>query len=173
MHRTLPVWDFGVRVFHWTLVIAFAAAFASGDEWDRFHELVGYIAAGLIAFRIVWGLIGTHHARFTSFVTGPRTVLSYLRDMLAGREKRYLGHNPAGSVMILALLLGIAGLAVTGYMLTLDGYWSSKWLEELHEAIANGMLLLIALHIGGVILASLRHGENLVAAMWHGRKRSE
>ncbi len=168
---TTPVWDIAVRVFHWSLVVVFAAAFISGDEWDRFHELAGYTAAGLVAFRILWGFIGTRHARFTSFVKGPTAVLAYLRDILAGREKRYLGHNPAGAAMILALLAGILGLGATGYMLTLDTYWDAEWVEELHEVIANGMLVLIALHVGGVVLTGMRHGENLVAAMVTGRKR--
>lgn len=168
---TVPVWDVAVRVFHWSLVTVFVAAFLSGDEWDRFHELAGYTAAALVSFRIVWGFIGTRYARFSSFVTGPGTFLAYMRDMRAGKEKRYLGHNPAGAAMILALLSGVIALAVTGYMMSLDAYWGAKWLEEVHETIANGMLVLIALHVGGVVLASLRHGENLVRAMITGRKR--
>lgn len=168
---TVRVWDPAVRIFHWSLVISFAIAFVSADEWDRLHEQVGYVAAALVAFRVLWGFVGSRYARFTSFVTGPRKVLAYVGDVATGREKRYLGHNPAGGAMVIMLLLGILGLAATGYMLTLDRFWAAKWIEEVHEAIANGMLLLVALHVGGVIFTGLRHGENLVAAMLTGRKR--
>lgn len=169
----VAVWDVFVRVFHWSLVAAFIAAFITAEEWDRAHEFVGYAATLLVGLRIVWGFIGTKHARFADFVKGPAQVVAFLRDMRLGVERRYLGHNPAGGLMILALLSGILGLGCTGYMLTLDGYKSAEWLEELHEIIANGMLVLIALHIGGVVVASFRHGENLVAAMLSGRKRPE
>lgn len=167
------VWDIAVRVFHWSLVGAFAAAFLTADEWDRVHELAGYTALGLVTFRIVWGFVGTRHARFAAFVKGPGAVIAYLRDLLAGREKRHLGHNPAGAAMILVLLAGIIGLGVTGYMLTLEAYWSAQWVEDLHEAIANTMLVLVALHVAGVVLTGWRHGENLVAAMISGRKRAD
>lgn len=170
---TVKVWDIAVRLFHWSLVTVFAAAFVSGDEWDRFHETAGYVALGLVGFRLLWGLIGTRHARFTSFVKGPAEVLAYLRDMLTGREKRHLGHNPAGAAMILALLSGVLALGLTGYMMTLDAFWGAHWVEEVHEAVAYGMLVLVALHVGGVVFASLRHGENLVRAMITGRKRAE
>lgn len=169
---TVRVWDIAVRLFHWSLVVTFLAAFVSGDHWERFHEQVGYAAAGLVGFRIFWGLVGSRHARFTSFVRGPAAVIGYLFDMLAGREKRYLGHNPAGGAMIIVLLLGVLGLAGTGYLLTLDRFHEAKWLEEVHEVMANGMLVLIALHVAGVIFVSVRHGENLVRAMITGRKRA-
>ncbi len=169
---TVPVWDFFIRVFHWSLVIAFAVAFVTADEWDRVHEYAGYAAAGLVVLRIAWGFAGSPHARFSDFVRGPRAIFGYLADMLAGRERRYLGHNPAGAVMILALLAAILGLGVTGYMMTLNAYWGAEWLEETHEVMANGMLVLVGLHVLGVVIESLRHGENLVMAMITGRKRT-
>lgn len=169
---TVRVWDCFVRLFHWSLVAVFAAAFISAEEWDQLHEWLGYAAVGLVALRIAWGFVGTRYARFSDFVRGPIAVASYLGDMIAGRERRFLGHNPAGAAMIVALLSGIATLGVTGYLMTLDEFWGAKWLEEFHEVVANGMLVLIALHVAGVIVASLRHGENLVVAMVTGRKRT-
>lgn len=169
---TLRVWDPVVRIFHWSLVAAFAAAWLTADDWKQVHQWVGYVAIGLVTLRVLWGFIGTRHARFRDFVKSPAAILRYLRDVAAGHEARYLGHNPAGGAMILALLGGIAGLASTGYMMTTDTFWGVDWVEETHELIANGMLALVALHVLGVVVASVRHGENLLLAMLTGRKRA-
>ena len=169
---TVKVWDPLVRVFHWSLVVLFAAAFATGEHLERVHILVGYGVLGLIAFRIVWGLVGTRHARFSDFVCGPGAVMAYLRDMIAGHAKRYLGHNPAGAVMIVALLMMLTATGVSGYMLTTPTYWHVKWVEALHEVTANATLGLVGLHVAGVLMSSLMHRENLVLAMITGRKRA-
>jgi cytochrome b len=115
---TVKVWDPFVRVFHWSLVALFVAAFATGDESERLHVMVGYAIAALVGLRIAWGFAGSTHARFTDFVKSPGAVLAYLRDSLSLKAKRYLGHNPAGGVMILALLAALAGTCATGYMMT-------------------------------------------------------
>ena len=169
---TVRVWDPLVRIFHWSLVGLFAFAFLTGDEWQQPHELAGYVIAGLIAVRLVWGVIGSRHARFSNFVYRPSTVAGYLGDMVRMKARRYLGHNPAGGLMVIALLLVIAAISLSGWMMTLDSYWGVEWVEELHEASAFAALGLIALHIGGVLVASLEHGENLVRAMITGRKRA-
>jgi len=169
---TVRVWDPLVRMFHWSLVGLFAFAFLTGDEWQTPHELAGYVVAGLIAIRIVWGVIGTRYARFSNFLYGPSTVAGFVADTVRMRARRYLGHNPAGGLMVIALLLVIAVISLTGWMMTTDAYWGLDWVEELHEASAFAALGLIGLHIGGVIVASLEHGENLVRAMITGRKRA-
>ncbi|QKV19260.1 cytochrome b/b6 domain-containing protein [Oricola thermophila] len=168
---TVRVWDPLVRIFHWSLVGLFAFAFVTGDEWEKAHVAAGYAIAGLIAFRVAWGLVGPRHARFADFVRGPGTILAYLRAMLGRTAPRHLGHNPAGGAMVVALLLAIGGIAATGYMMTTNAFWGVEWVEDVHEALAFGTLGLIALHVGGVILASVEHGENLVRAMITGRKR--
>ncbi len=169
---TTRVWDAFVRIFHWSLVASFAVAFVSGDDWKSLHIWAGYAAGALIAMRLLWGLVGTHYARFTQFVKPPLVVASYLRDIATGREARYLGHNPAGGAMIVALLATLAGLCISGWLLTTDAYWGSKAMEEIHETLANVALALVGLHVVGVLLASLRHHENLVRAMITGRKRA-
>ncbi|GAB4355202.1 MAG: cytochrome b/b6 domain-containing protein [Kiloniellaceae bacterium] len=169
---TVRVWDPLVRVFHWSLVLSFAVAWISADEWDDLHIWAGYAAAALIAFRLVWGLIGPRYARFSQFVRSPRAVAAYLKDLLAGREARYLGHNPAGGAMILLLIVSLAALCLTGWMYTLDAFWGEEWVEEAHEVLANLLLVLVGLHLAGVALASLKHHENLVRAMVTGRKRA-
>jgi cytochrome b len=170
---TVKVWDPFVRVFHWSLVALFVAAFATGDESDRLHIAIGYAIAGLIGLRILWGFGGSQHARFSDFVRGPREVFSYLRDAVFLKARRYLGHNPAGGAMIIALLVMLIGTSISGYLLTTDAYWGSKRAEEVHEVFANITIGLIALHVLGVLAVSLEHRENLVKAMITGRKRNQ
>jgi len=169
----VKVWDPLVRVFHWSLVGLFAFAFLTGDEWDRPHEIAGYAVAGLIGFRLVWGLIGTKHARFSSFIYRPSTVIGFVKDSLFLRAKRYLGHNPAGGAMVIALLIMLTFVTVTGIMMTSNAFWGEDWVEELHGFAAYATLALVGLHVIGVIFASFEHGENLVRAMVTGRKRAE
>jgi cytochrome b len=196
---TVRVWDPLVRVFHWSLVATFATAWLSADEVQPVHEFAGYTVAGLVAFRLIWGVVGSRHARFAQFVKGPRATLAYLGTLLRGSERRYLGHNPAGAAMIVALLLTLSGTAFTGWLMAeparlamlpdLPQIVTPAWaddddeedggesevedlLEEVHETLANLMLLLVALHLGGVVLASVRHRENLARAMLTGDKRA-
>lgn len=164
------VWDPLVRIFHWTLATAFLGAFLLVDP-RALHENLGWIALAAVGTRIVWGLVGPGYARFTGFVPTPGRFLAYCRNVLRGRERRYLGHNPAGGAMIVALLAMVAILGVTGWMMSLDAYWGVSWVQQLHGATANLALGLVILHVAGVIWASRRHGENLVAAMFTGRKR--
>ncbi|WP_137158215.1 cytochrome b/b6 domain-containing protein [Rhizobium sp. FKL33] len=170
---TVKVWDPVVRLFHWSLVALFALSYLTGDEWKQAHILSGYAIIGLLAIRIVWGLVGTRHARFSSFIYSPTTIARFLRDSLFLRAKRYLGHNPAGGAMVIALILVISGIAATGYMMTTDAYWGVEWVEDAHEVLVNATLVLVGLHIAGVVLASIEHKENLVRAMITGRKRAE
>jgi cytochrome b len=169
----VKVWDPLVRLFHWSLVGFFAFAFITAEEWDDAHVIAGYCVGGLVAFRLLWGLIGTRYARFSSFVRGPAATLGYVRKALAFRAPRYLGHNPAGGAMVVALLAAIATIVTTGYLMTTDAYWGVEWVEEVHEGAANATLVLIAVHVAGVILASIEHGENLVRSMFTGLKRGE
>lgn len=167
--RTL-VWDAPVRVFHWLMVASFAVAWLSADSerWKLVHITAGYTMAGLVAFRILWGLVGTRHARFTDFVRGPRAVFAYLGSLLRRQPEYHAGHNPAGGLAILALLALAVLVTATGWANYNE--LGGKWLEEVHEALATGMLVLVLLHVAAVIVSSRLHGENLVAAMVHGRK---
>lgn len=167
---TVAVWDRFVRVFHWSLAALIGAAWLTEDA-QSVHQPVGYAVLALIASRLVWGVIGSPHARFSDFVRGPRAVLAYLRDLIGGRERRYLGHNPAGGAMIVALLGTVTGTGITGWLLTTDRFWGSEAMEAAHEALATAILFLVAFHVAGVIWESLRHRENLVRAMMTGRKR--
>ncbi|MBX3596258.1 MAG: cytochrome b/b6 domain-containing protein [Rhizobiaceae bacterium] len=170
IQKTVKVWSVATRLFHWSLVASVATAWLTSDEFRSAHELAGYCALGLVAFRVIQGLIGERYARFSQFVRSPVHTLKYLGSMARGREARYIGHNPAGALMVLALLVTVFGTGLTGWMQTTDTWWGIEWVEEVHEVLANSLLVLIALHVAGVILASHRHGENLVRAMVNGKK---
>ncbi len=160
------VWDPFVRFFHWSLTGAVLIAFLTGDALEGLHVFAGYVVMGLIAARLVWGVIGPKHARWWDFVRGPRAIEAYLGDVLRGHPARYLGHSPAGGAMAVAL---IAGLVLT----TLSGLVAQgvHGLKEVHELIAYATLCLVPLHLLGVALASFQHKENLVRAMIDGYKR--
>lgn len=166
------VWDLPTRAFHWLLVVAFAAAYLSG-EFERFpllHVTMGWTVAGLVAFRVLWGVVGTRHARFASFVRGPGAVARYLASLWTPRPLHYAGHNPAGGWAVLVLLVLCAGTALSG--------WASvqptapEYVEDVHEALAGTLLAVVALHVASVALSSWVHHEGLVRAMLTGIKRA-
>ena len=166
------VWDLPVRVFHWLMVGCFAVAWVSAESerWRLLHVTMGYTMAALLVFRIVWGLIGTRHARFADFVRGPRAVARYVASMLRGRAEPSIGHNPAGAWAIVALLALTGLTAVTGWA---ADAWASHWLEEAHEVAAHAFLAVVVVHIAGVVVGSWLHRENLVRSMVTGRKAGE
>jgi cytochrome b len=166
------VWDPFVRIFHWGLVASFTVAFVTGEHFERLHFAAGYAVMALIAFRVVWGFVGPRHARFSDFVRLPTKVMVYLGDMARGRATRTLGHNPAGGAMVVALLVMLAITSGTGYALTLPDISRSKWIKELHEISGNATLALAVLHVAGVLVTSVLYRENLVRAMFTGRKRA-
>ena len=173
----LRVWDPLVRLFHWSLVAGVALAWMTselaehGDDGTGVHLWVGYVVAAIVAARVLWGFVGPRHARFTSFVRSPAVVAGHARQMWRGDEPRYIGHNPLGGWMIVALLLTLAAVGLTGWLMTTDAFFGSEMVEEVHEAMASGLLGLVALHVAGVLLTGWHQAENLARAMWTGRKR--
>jgi cytochrome b len=182
--QEISVWDPLVRLFHWALVAAFAIAWLTEDESMALHSYAGYTIAGLLLFRLLWGFLGPRYARFSDFVCSPSAVIGYLKALSVFQAQRYIGHNPAGGAMILALLLSLTASCFTGLLAygavgsgPLAGWFAaqsgygSEWLEELHEFFANFTLLLVVVHLGGVIFESLLHKENLIKSMLTGFKR--
>ena len=114
MEKEIRVWDPLVRIFHWSLVLAFTVAYLSGDEESSLHIYSGYLILGLLAFRLLWGIIGTRYARFSNFVYSPAEIIAYIKDLFSAHPKRYLGHNPAGGAMIVVLLLSLVVVTYSG-----------------------------------------------------------
>lgn len=168
---TVRVWDPFVRIFHWSVAGGCAVDLILLDDGKLAHRWIGYGVLALVAVRLLWGIVGTRHARFADFVPGPQALLAYLGALLRGREPRFVGHNPAAAVMILALLVLLIAIGATGWMQTLDAFWGIEWVETLHGTLANLLIVLVAIHVAAAVLESLRHRENLVLAMITGRKR--
>jgi cytochrome b len=165
------VWDLPVRLFHWMLAASFAGAFltAESERYRDVHVALGSTVVGLVAFRLLWAFVGTRYARLSSFAFGPRAVVGYLKSLLMFSPLHYVGHNPAGSWVIYALVLLALVTGASGYATYSD--IGGHRLEEFHEDAANVMLTLVLVHIGGVVVSSLLHRENLVKAMITGYKR--
>lgn len=162
------VWDIPTRLFHWLLAAAFAVAYITGETENLFplHVFAGLLMLVLIAYRLVWGFMGSRYAKFSSFMYSPVAAGRYVLDVIKGSAKRFIGHNPAGSWAIYLLLLLGAGAAISGLM----GLLGNENFEEIHEVLANGMLILVVVHLVGVLVESLAHKENLPRAMVTGQK---
>ena len=171
VEKPIRVWDLPTRLFHWSLAASFLVAFvtAESEKLRHIHVIAGYGLAGLIGFRILWGFVGGAHSRFADFLPTPGKLVDYLKSLLAGRPQHYVGHNPAGAVAIFLLLTCGLVAAASGYATYNE--IGGHFMEELHEAAADGMMVLVAIHLAGVIVSSLLHRENLVKAMITGWKR--
>lgn len=169
---TVRVWDRAVRVLHWTLVASTGLSAIGLVALFGVHQPAGYVALAAVLLRVVWGVLGSRHARFAQFVRGPRTALRYARAVVVRREPRFVGHNPLGGWMVVALLGCVAGLALTGWLYTTDAFFGDETVESIHRGLAWTLLGLVVAHVAGVIFTSLRHRENLVAAMFSGAKRA-
>ncbi|QDI76106.1 MULTISPECIES: cytochrome b/b6 domain-containing protein [Leisingera] len=169
MHRTY-VWDPVVRLFHWSLAAGFAANALVTDPEGNLHEYIGYAVAALIGIRVIWGLIGSRHARFSSFPPDAGAAAGQLSDIATGRIRRHPGHSPLGALMIYNLLLTITGIALTGYLMTTNMFWGIEWPEALHEALVSWAEISIVLHVAAVLFESRRTKVNLARAMVTGYK---
>jgi cytochrome b len=182
-NQGIKVWDPLVRIFHWALVLFFITAYLTEDDFENIHNYAGYAVSILVGFRLLWGLIGPKYARFSNFVKSPSETLSYLKSLLARNPKHYIGHNPAGGMMVGALLVALAATTFSGVaLLAIDGggplagtfvsSFNEDFIKDLHELLANASVLLVVLHVAGVLISSLLHRENLIRAMFTGVKLS-
>lgn len=195
MKNSINVWDLPIRMFHWSLVLFFSVAYFSAEDHKTLHAYAGYVVFALIAFRIVWGFVGNRYARFGDFVTRPSAVIAYLKRFIARTPPHYTGHNPAGGYMVVALLILLTVVVVTGLevygleghgplaatALTLNAATVSiapdrarhRFWKGVHELASNLALALIILHVLSVLVASRIHKENLVKAMITGKKEND
>ncbi len=176
----IVVWDLQVRLFHWSLVAFFAAAYLLEGNWRALHTHIGYTILLLVSFRLVWGAIGSRHARFNDFICSPTSSLQHLLALWRGNARRYGGHDPAGAAMIVALLFAITITGLSGmtlYGMEGNGPLAGRFanlpgglLERIHELAADTTTALVCVHVAGVLFTSYRLRENLIAAMINGRK---
>ncbi|MDC8784996.1 cytochrome b/b6 domain-containing protein [Roseateles koreensis] len=165
------VWDRAVRGLHVLLAVSVIAAWATGFRFHPNHHALGYAAATVVALRLAWGFVGSSYARFANFVRDPAATLAYARKLAANRAPHYLGHNPLGGWMVIALLACVGLCSLTGFLYTTDWLWGYAWLDALHRGLAWLLALLLCLHLCGVAMMSWLSRENLVVAMVSGRKK--
>ena len=165
------MWDLPLRVTHWALALAITVAYFTANVLDIAHTVAGYLALGLVAFRIAWGFTGTHYSRFSTSVRLPAAVLRYLRSLLHGRPGRYLGLNPAGATMLIAMLALAAVSTISGWMQVTVRFFGVWWVEAIHTWSSHLVAALAVVHVLAVVAVSILQSENLVRAMITGRKR--
>jgi cytochrome b len=169
--QAIMVWDMPVRVFHWLLVICFAGAWLSSESerLAMIHYAFGYTACLLVLIRLIWGVIGTRYARFNQFLKSPKAVLGHFMAMLRGHPHHDVGHNPAGGLVMFALMLLILLIGLTGYLSVKE--FLGDFASEAHEAVASLVLGLVIIHVIAAIGMSLLERQNLVRSMVTGKKR--
>ncbi len=186
MTEHVTIWDRSIRLFHWGLAASVAGCLLTGflgfpGAFDV-HLWLGTLTLGLLAFRLVWGLVGSRHGRFRSFLYGPAAIAAHLAGIRDGRPARYPGHPPAGAAMVFVLLAAVLTMAATG-LVALGGieklgplatridFDTGRAAAEIHAFLAWGLLVLVAGHVAGVLVESRLTAENLARTMIDGRKR--
>jgi len=168
--RDVAVWDPLVRLTHWSLALCILLLATVVDDESQLHNTLGYVAAGLVVTRLLWGLIGPRHARLTAFPPNPVAALRHVGAMLKGEKTVHLSHNPLGALMVYNIWATVLVLGATGAMMGMVRFFGVEWVEEAHEAAFAWLVISIALHVGGVVLDGWRSGVPLVRAMVTGRK---
>lgn len=168
--HTVAVWDPFVRLFHWSTAVLVLTAYFTTDGPREVHFAAGYAVFGLVTLRLLWGVVGSRHARFHSFVRGPQEVLGYLRSLWEGRPEPYVGHNPAGGAMVVVMLLLLMIVPVSGWLSQTDAFFGVPWVDHLHHMSGHLLIILAGVHVCGVLVSSYVHRENLILAMVIGRK---
>lgn len=164
------VWDLPLRLFHWSLAACIVVAWLSANVYETLHRVAGYSTIALVAFRLVWGLIGSRYSRFDKLPRLLRAAPGYFRKLLHGRAGGYIGLNPAGALMLASLALVLIS-AISGWMQITLRFFGVEWVQELHTWSSYSVLVLAAFHVLGVGLASLLQRQNLPVAMITGKKR--
>ena len=169
--RTVAVWDLPLRLWHWALAVCILAAWFTPTVYDRTHRIVGYTVLALLASRLVWGFWGSRYSRFRMVGVRLRAAPGYLWNLRRGITGRYIGLNPAGTLMLVALLLSLTVSAITGALSVTVTFFGVWWIEDTHAYASDAVIVLVVLHVVGVVLMGMLQRENLIRAMITGRKR--
>lgn len=173
--KSVLIWDLPTRLFHWLLssgfIVAAVISLLLGDDSPLFpyHAIIGLIIALMVCLRVIWGVVGTRYARFSTFVFGPGAAIEYMKGTIVGGGKRYVGHNSGSAMAIFALLALVLAMAITGVMLG----QGNESVKDIHEILAWVAVGVAVVHVLGVAVHTLRHRENIVASMIHGKKDAE
>lgn len=172
--KRIIVYDLPTRLFHWMFAGLFLIAFVlaktvdDGSAWFSFHSLVGIMLSFLVLLRLIWGFIGTEHARFSGFALRPMDLVQYFKGILTGKKQRWAGHNPASSWAGLIMIFLAAALGTTGYLMTSGP--NKEIFEDAHELFANAFIAVVAMHVAGIIIHTFRHREMIGMSMIDGKK---
>jgi cytochrome b len=169
--RTVDVWDLPLRLWHWALAASVLIAWFTPTVYDGLHRIVGYGVIGLLAFRLIWGFLGSRYSRFRMVGVRLRAAPFYLWNLRRGITGRYIGLNPAGTLMLVALLVSLAVSSITGALSVTVTFFGVWWIEDTHAYASDAVIVLVVLHVVGVVLMSVLQRENLIRAMFTGRKR--
>ena len=184
--KFVRVWDVPIRLFHWLLVVAIIGLFTTGKlggNWMQWHERIGYFVLGLILFRVIWGVVGSTHARFSNFVRGPKTIFGYMKVFTKKDAPHYLWHNPMGALSVVAILLVVGFQAVSGlfadddimlkgpYAAAVGSDWSSLF-TKLHKWNSDLILILTGIHIAAILYYVRVKKDTLIKPMFTGKKPS-
>lgn len=168
------IYDLPMRIFHWFFAGLFITAFMIAKTVDdesalfAYHMLAGFLLGFTVLLRLLWGMIGTTHSRFTAFALHPKDLWAYFSGILSGNKRRWPGHNPASSWATLVMFTLALGLGITGYLMAQG---QKERFEDLHELMANGFLVVVLLHVAGVALHALRHQDGIIMTMIDGSKK--
>ena len=168
---TVQVWDLPLRLWHWLLAILVLVAWFTPSTYDRTHRIAGYAVIALLAFRVVWGFGGTRYSRFRMLGVRLRAAPRYIWNLRRGITGRYIGLNPAGTVMLVALLIALAVSTITGAMSVTTTFFGVWWVEDTHAYSSDAVMILVVLHVLGVAAMGLLQRQNLVRSMLTGRKQ--
>lgn len=168
--RSIPVWDILVRFTHWTVAVLVIGELTVVDEDWAIHRWAGYAVLGLVGLRLLWGLVGTRYARFSAFPLSLALAREDLFNLLRGRRELHLSHNPLGALMAYNLWAALIAVCLTGILMTTRAFFGAEWLEEVHEGVANWVLVSVLLHVAGVAFETWYSKVNLVRAMITGTK---
>ncbi|MGJ4948981.1 cytochrome b/b6 domain-containing protein [Bradyrhizobium sp. HKCCYLS20291] len=169
--KTVEVWDIPLRVWHWALAGFVLIACVTPNTFDPLHRLAGYAVIGLLAFRLIWGVIGTRHSLFARISLKLRAAPRYVMNIFHGETGRYLGLNPAGAAMLVAMIGLLVISTISGVMQVSLRFFGVGWIEQTHSLSSNAIIGLIGIHVLGTLWMSVLQRENLARAMLTGRKR--
>ena len=165
------VWDCFVRLFHWSVAFLFLADFWVFEDGTLLHDWAGYLIGFLLLARIIWGFVGSHNARFSSFFPTVPRIRAHIRAMRDNSVDPKEGHNPLGALMVLFLMFMLAVVTLSGWMLTWDAFWGEAWLEDVHELAANITMIAVVVHVSAVVIMGRILGISLIRAMITGKRK--